>query len=244
MFRMLRILPLILAMAALGIFAASCGTDHAQMRFVQASPDLPGAENVDVTVDTKSFATGLPYLGVSPATGYTSVNSGSRAVEVFVAGTTTNPLINSNISLSGGQHYTVLASGDVGSLAAVVLTDNNTAPSSGNVNLRVIHDSPSAPTSGTGPGPLDIYIVPPGTDIINMSPNIPSLQYQQASTYQPLAAGPLQVIATQTGDVSKTPLANQTYNDLTAGQVRSFVIVDVAGGGQVSLSPLELSDLN
>jgi len=246
MLRMMKTLPLILALAVFGVFATSCGTTHAQMRFVQAAPDLQGAPNVDVTVDAKSFAMGVPYGGVSPNTGYTTVNSGSRALEVFLAGTTTNPLINSNVSFSGGQHYTVLASGDSlplpSKLAAVVLTDSSTAPSSGNVSLRVLHDSPTASLDFTSG--LDIYIVAPGTDITNLTPNISGLAYQQASGYQTLAAGPLQVIATATGDGSKTPIANQTYPDLTAGQVRTFVILDTAGGGSVSLTPLELPDLN
>jgi len=246
MLRMMKSLPLILAMAAFGIFATSCGTDHAQMRFVHASPD---AQNFDVTIDGKSFATGLSYGSVSPISGYTTVKAGTRALEVFDTGTTTNPRINSNISFTSGSDYTVLASGNVnpqpGTIAPVVVTDSKTAPTSGNVSVRVIHDSPSVTADGnSGPGHIDVYIVTPGADITNMSPNISSLAYQQASAYQTLTAGPLQVIATLTGDANKLPIANQTYPDLATGQVRTFVILDNAGGGSVSLTPLELSDLN
>lgn len=245
MLRMIKTFLLILAMTAFGIFAASCGTDHAQMRFVQASPDAP--QNFDVTVGGKSFVTNLPYGNVSPNSGYTTVNAGTRTLEVFDTGTTTNPRINSNVSFNGGSHYTVLASGNVnpppGTIAAVVMTDNNTAPTSGNVNLRVIHDSPSVPPlpPGTVPGPVDVYIVTPGTDITNISPNISSLAYQQASSYQSLAAATYEVIVTFSGD--KTPRIDQSYA-LAAGQIRTLVVLDVLGGGALSSVPLELSDLN
>jgi len=234
MVRMLRILPLIPVLAAFGLFVASCGTDHAQLRFVHASPNAP---NVDITVDSKSFATDIPYASFAPSSGYTSFNSGNRNLQVFVTGTTTNPLIDSNLNLSGGKQYTVLASGLESSIAAVLVTDNNTQPSSGKVNLRVIHDSPSAA------GHLDIYLVSPGTDITNITPNASALAYQQASGYFSMTAGSIELIATVTGDGTKTRIIDQTYS-LTAGQVRTLVLLDVPGSGFLSPTPLELADLN
>jgi uncharacterized protein DUF4397 len=243
MFRVLRTVPLFLALVAFGVFASSCGTDHSQVRFVNTSPDI--GVNVDITVDGKSVATDLAFGSVAPSSGYTTVTAGNRTLEVFDTGTTSNPLINSNVSFSSQKQYTVLASGPVASIAAVVLTDDNTAPSSGNIKLRVVHDSFAGVSHDCGTNnqtcPLDIYIVTPGTDITSVSPTISGLEYQQASGYQSLTADTYEVIVTDAGTKNRT--IDQSYA-LAAGQIRTLVVVDVLGGGSLSTVPLELSDLN
>jgi hypothetical protein len=240
MLRMLKTLSLTSVLAALGLFAASCGTDHAQVRLVHASPDAP---NVDVAVDGKTVVTDLAFGSSSPGSGYLTVTAGNRRVEVRTTGTTTD-LINSTVSFGSGKAYTVIASGLLADIAAVVLTDDHSAPQSGNIKLRVVHASTSVPPlpSTSVPGPLDVYVVAPGTDIAGMSPTIPSLAYQQASGYQSLPGGSYEVIVTPAGDQTQQPI-DQTYT-LAAGQIRTLVILDVAGGGTVSATPLELADLN
>lgn len=248
MSRVLRTVPLILALAAFGIFASSCGTDHSQVRFLQASPeDAPAPVNVDITIDSKSVATNVAFGATAPSSGYQSVNAGNRTVEVFATGTTTSPLVNSNINFSNQKQYTVVIAGcnDPGScnqsgttstIAPVLLTDDNTAPTSGNIKLRMVHASPFSNATN-----FDVYIVAPGTDITTLTPNISNLPYTQGSGYQSLAAATYEVIVTDTG--SKVPIIDQSY-PLTAGQIRTLVIVDILGGGALSTVPLELSDLN
>ena len=231
MFRMLKILPLLLALGTLGIFATSCGTDHSKVRVVHASPDSPA---IDVAVDGKTVVTNLAFGGVSPATGYLTVTAGNRKVEVRATGTTTD-LINSNVSVGSGKEYTVLASGFAANIAAIVLTDDNSAPTNGNFKLRIVYASPSGPAS------VDVYLVAPGTDITNVTPTVSSLAYGQASGYQTAAAASTEVIITAAGN--KASIVDQTY-DLTAGQIRTLVVLDNAGGGSVNPIPLELADLN
>ncbi len=229
MLRMLKILPLLLALGTLGVFTTSCGTDHAKMRVVHASPDSP---NVDVAADGKTVVTDLAFGSFSPASDYLTVTAGSRRVEVRTTGTTTD-LINSTVNFGSQKAYTVIAAGFAANIAAVVLTDDNSAPQSGNFKLRVVHTSPS------GPSNLDVYIVAPGTDITGISPTISSLAYGQASGYQSAAAASTQVIITPAGN--KTPIINQTYA-LAAGQIRTLVVLDNAPGGTVDPIPLELFD--
>ncbi|MFY9559870.1 MAG: DUF4397 domain-containing protein [Terriglobales bacterium] len=231
MFRMLKILPLLLALGTLGVFTTSCGTGHSKVRLVHASPDAP---NVDVAVDGKTVVTDLAFGGVSPASDYLTVTAGTRKVEVRTTGTTTD-LINSNVSFGSQKAYTVLASGFLANIAAIVLTDDNSAPANGNFKLRIVHVSPSGPAS------VDVYVVPPGTDITGVTPTISSLAYGQASGYQTAAAASTEVIITAAGN--KTAIIDQTYN-LTAGQVRTLVVLDNAPGGSVNPIPLELPDLN
>jgi hypothetical protein len=90
---------------------------------------------------------------------------------------------------------------------------------------------------------VDVYIVPPGTDITNVTPQISGLgSSTQASSYASLTAATYAVIVTASGN--KTPLVNQNYT-LVSGQIRTLVLIDNLGGGNgMSTFPLELSDLN
>ena len=237
MLRSLRLLPLALALVTFGMFAISCGGSHASMRFVHASPDAP---NVDVLVDGKTVATNLPFASVSPGTGYLTITAGGRLVEVRTTGTATDWVNAPNVSFSSHLQYTVFFTGLVKANPPTqtisLVTDDNSAPQAGNIKLRVFHASPSGPTH------LDIYIVAPGTDITNLSPAISALAYQQASSYQSVAPASNEVIMTATGTKTPRPI-DQTYT-LTAGQIRTLVVLDIPGGGTISPTPLVLDDLN
>jgi len=240
---------LILALVALSTFATHCGTDHTKVRVINASPDAGGAPGVDVAVDGKTVITGLTFGGLSPASGYLTLTAGNRNVEFRDAATTTD-LINANVAFAAQTGYTLLAVGKVSdsTMAALLKTDDNSAPSSNNIRLRVIHAAPDSANAGdpskcdTAPC-VDVYIVPPGTDITDLTPAIASLSYKQASNYQNLAAGTYEVIMTDSTNPVKTRLIDQTYT-LTAGQIRTLVTLDTADGAAMSGTPLVLSDLN
>jgi uncharacterized protein DUF4397 len=238
MLRILKILLLVSAVAAFCVLNTGCGTDHSQVRMVHAVSDGP---SVDVAIDGKTVVTNLAFDNVAPTTGYLTVTAGNRKVEVRATGTTTD-LINSTMSFSSGKQFTVIATGfenpAPGTVAALTLTDDNSAPTSGNVKLRVVQ---AAPGDGVTPPTLDIYVVAPGTDISGMSPTISSLAFGQASAYQTTAPTSNQVIFTAAGD--KTPVINQTLT-LAAGQIRTLVTVNVQDGLTISTTPLVLSDLN
>ncbi|MFI5109627.1 MAG: DUF4397 domain-containing protein [Terriglobales bacterium] len=259
MLRSLRFLPLALALGAFGMFAIGCGGSHASMRFVHASPDAP---NVDVLVDGKTVATNLPFTSVSPGNGYLTITAGGRLVEVRPTGTGTDLVNASNVSFSSHLQYTVFFTGLVTpppppppcpvpipppNQTISQVPDDNSAPQSGNVKLRVFHGSPCATLPPPAPPPppvrLDIYVVAPNTDITNLSPTISALAYQQASSYQSVAPTSNEVIMTATGDPTKFRLIDQTYT-LAAGQIRTLVVLDIAKGGTISPTPLVLADLN
>jgi hypothetical protein len=241
MSRLLKALSLALALIALGVFAASCGSSSAQLRVVQAISDSP--VNLDIDLNGKSTFTNVGFESIQPSTGYQKVSTGSDPIEVFNTGTTTDVIASTNLNLGGGSQYTVVLQGYVtagagtaNAPAAVLLTDNNAAPSSGNVEFRIINSSPASPS-----GSVDVYIVPPGTDITQVTPQVSGLAYGQGSGYQSLAAATYELVVTPQGNTTR--YVDQNYS-LTAGQIRSFVLVDVSGGGALSGLPLELSDLN
>jgi len=245
MFRLLKALPLTLALAALSIFATSCGSSsQSQVRVVHAIPDAPPLD-VDIN-GTKITTAPLAFGGFQPASGYTKVSSGSVTIQAFDTGTTINPIFGTNgvtASLSGSSQYTIVLAGfltgtGTNALAALQITDNNSAPTSGNVEFRIIHASPSSP------GSVDIYIVPPGTDITKVpNPTFSGIAYQQASpSYASLAAGEYWVIVTTAGTTAEY-ISPQDYNLPTPGMIRTLVLVDNPGGGYPP-SWLELNDLN
>ena len=95
---------------------------------------------------------------------------------------------------SGGEcsDTTIVASNFSSSIAALVLTDDNSAPSSGYLKLRLVNASP-------GLGPVDIYIVTPGTDLNTVSPTLSNLAFDAATSYQSLTAGNYEVVLTLVG---------------------------------------------
>jgi hypothetical protein len=115
----------------------------ATLRVAHLSPDAP---SVDIHLDGQLVAglAGVPFKAVS---GYLTVGAATHNVQVYVAGTTTNPVIDANVTLLPGKAYTVAATGLVGSgdLSPLVLLDNRSGTTSGNSLVRFVHLSPDAP---------------------------------------------------------------------------------------------------
>ena len=232
-----------LSLASLSILATGCG-GNSQVRVVNAISDAP--VNYDLVINGTTLFSDVGFESVSPASGYQSVSSGGDSIEFFQTGTTT-PVVNAtSIDLQGSKQYTVVAMGYYGDTSGtdapglVLLTDDNVLPKAGDTEIRVVHASPSAP------GSVDVYVVPTGSDISNAAPTISGLMYQQASSYQSLSAATYAyvlytVIVTPSG--SKTPFINQGYT-LSAGQIRTLVLVDASGSKTPSQTPLALVDLN
>jgi hypothetical protein len=114
----------------------------------------------------------------------------------------------------------------------VVFTDNNAAPTSGNLNLRIINASPAL-------GSADVYVVAPGTDLTTLSPTVTSLAVQSASGYTTLTPGTYEVYFTAPGQ--KFAFIDSGPQTWSAGQVRTVVGLDGQFGGYTSTV---LADLN
>jgi hypothetical protein len=227
----LKFLTLGLAAAA---FATACSDDdstgpetEAQVRVVHASPDAP---SVDVLVDDALVLSGVPYLGASA---YLDVPAGTRNVKVNAAGTSTT-VIDADVNLATGIDYTVIAAGLVSDIAPIVLEDDLTAPSNGNVKVRAVHGAPSAPA-------VDIYVTAPGADLATATPVLTGVPFGAASDYLSVPAGDYQLRITPAG--SKTVVIDTGSLTLVAGQIRTAIAVDSPGGG-APFDLLVLADLN
>jgi hypothetical protein len=140
-----------LALLALSIFAVSCKKEKdetpaatAKVNVIHASPDAPG---VDLLVDNaKVNASALTFPN---ATGYLSVNAGTRNIKVNAAGTTTT-VINADIPFTKDKNYSVYAINKLASIGAILVEDDLTAPATGKAHVRFFHLSPDAPAVTVG----------------------------------------------------------------------------------------------
>src|SRR5271156_3787404 len=246
MSRTLKALPLILAVAALGVIVASCGTaNQAQVRVINAIPDSGPTDiwfNGTRKVSSMQFGQVFPTPAANAT--YFSIASGSNLIQGFEPGDSTDPISPiGTVLLNGTINYTVLAVGlEADASPPLVLIDDNIAPTSNNLEYRIINVSPSSPLTG-----VDVYIVPPGTNITTYTPQISALGNGQGSAYQsvPFIAGGYAVIVTQSA--KKTALLTQ-LSAARAGSITTMVLLDNPSptGTQngMSQTPLVLSDLN
>lgn len=217
-----RLLMLTATFVAIG---CSSGGNHTQLRVMQTSPDETA---VDVLLDGKTIVGGVGY---ATPTSYISVSSGSRHLQVQPTGTTTK-VIDETVTFNSGTHYTLITDNFASAITPVLLTDDNTAPGSGNVKLRFVN-------AGAGAGNVDVYVLAPGTTPPGNPATVANLALGSASNYQSLAAGAYEIFVT----IANTTFVYVDSGSLTftAGQNRTFVLVsDLAGG----FKTVTLADLN
>jgi Domain of unknown function (DUF4397) len=239
--RLFHALFVVLAVVALGLFAISCGSNSAQYRVVDTITGLSYNLDIDVNVASPSSTTAtfsnVGFGSVEPS-GYKKIATGADPIVVFQTGTTTQVIASTTLNL-GSNQYTVLLLGPGGTETTAfvqLLTDNNTAPTAGNGEFRVVNASPSSPG-----GSVDAYLVPPGTNIGAVSPNVSGLGYSQPSSYVSLTAANYLLYVTPHNN--KTPYINGQSYTLAAGQIYTLVLVDVSGGGALSGVPLLVTDV-
>jgi hypothetical protein len=187
------------------------------------TPDEP---SLDLLVDS----TKVSSVNFGTASGYLTITSGSRNLQIEPSGTTT-VLINQTSSFTSGTDSTILSLNFSSSISPITLTDDNSSPGSGNVKIRIVNGSPGL---GTG----DVYVVPSGTDINTVSPTVTNLAFGAASTYLSMTAGAYEILFTYPGQ--KYAYIDTGVLSLSAGQIRTVVGLNTASGSTAAV----LSDLN
>ena len=144
MSRWLKTVPLALALAALSLITTNCNSSstQAQVRFVHAIQD---ANALDIDVNGTQEFNGISFLGVLPnQPGYSSVTSGTNTIQGFLTGSKTSQVFSNSAGFGSGTQYTVIATGfsqtgvNGSNVLLLSITDNNTAPASGDVSFRVL----------------------------------------------------------------------------------------------------------
>ncbi|MFA7331312.1 MAG: DUF4397 domain-containing protein [Candidatus Delongbacteria bacterium] len=203
----------------------SAGT---HLRVAHLSPDAPA---VDVWLDGAAVLTGVLYPAFSP---YLDIPGGSHHVQVYVAGTNQNPVIDATLDFTPGSVTTVAATGLLGdgSFGPLVLTDTRqTSPTEAWV--RFVHAAGDAPA-------VDITL-PDGTVLFG------DVVFNESLAYLPVAPGSygLQVRLAGSSTVvlnflpvelsAGTTLSVFATGSLAAGTLGALVAIDSPGDGSQTL---------
>lgn len=206
---------LALCLCVLAGCGGSSSSSTGNLRFLQASPDAP---QVNLLIDGHSVATGLGYINT---TGYISVHSGSRHVQVVpVSGGST--ILDTSVNIVSSGNQTLILSGSAASTHSLLLTDGGTTATTGDGNVRVVNASSTA-------GTADVYIVPAGSSIAGIPPTVANLAFNTDTGYKPVPIGSYEVIMT-TSQTKNAVLDTGSIN-LAASGNQTVVALDVPAGG-------------
>ena len=235
---MKRVAPLGLVLALGLFFSWGCGGSSSsapktgQLRVVNAVYDAFAAgQTYDVLADSVSLAASLAY---NTPTGYGQVASGSHTIEVRNSGTSAD-LISNVINIAGGSSYTYVIGGAGVQPSPILLTDNSTAATSGNIQFRIINADAAF-------GAMDVFFVPNGTDLFTVTANDSGLGFGGTGGYHTVTAGTYAIYVTQAG--TKTP--QYLYSgaiDFKSGAVTTFVITGPGNAPGWPLSLIQLTDV-
>jgi hypothetical protein len=120
------------------------------VRVLHTSYDAPA---VDIQVDGTTAISSLAY---GQSSGYATLNSGSANITVTPAGATSPVVIDADLVLEENKEYTVIATGPLSEITAVVAEDNRSSVSD-KAKIRFAHMSSDAPAvdiklnNGSGP---------------------------------------------------------------------------------------------
>ena len=198
------------------------------LRVAHLSPDAPA---VDVWLDGAAVLTSVPYTTFSP---YLDIPGGSHQVQVFVAGTNSDPVIDATLEFVPGSATTVAALGLLGngSFGPVVLQDERTGSPS-QAWVRFIHGAGDAPA-------VDITLTD-GTVLFG------GVAFGQAAEFLPVAPGSyglqVRLAGTDTVVLAFSPvelpagavLSVFATGSLAAGTLGALAAVDAPGDGSTTL---------
>ncbi|MCK7592694.1 DUF4397 domain-containing protein [Pseudomarimonas salicorniae] len=212
----------LLALPSLALADARVLVGH----FAPFDADL-AATAVDVRVNGQVALSNVRY---GDFTDYLSLPAGATLVEVLPAGTGT-VAISATLTLVDNTDYTVLATGGANGqpLALQALQDDNSAPSSGNLKLRVIHAAPFA-------GSAEATAVSIRTDRGAVVGGLASVPFFAASPYLEIPAGPYDLKVS-------TPDGARNLIDLAPVELPAGAVLSVLATGDGVNQPLGFTAL-
>lgn len=199
---------------------APMATPMTSVRVVHASPDAP---SVDVTANGASVVQNAPFKA---GTAFAKVPAGVVNLKVNAAGTTTT-VINASPTLIANKFYTVMAVNNLSAIEPLVIEDDGTAPTTGQVKVRVVHAAPKV-------GAVDVYVTAPNADLAVTTPTLANVPFKGFSSALQVPAATYQVRITGTG--SKAAVFDSGTVPLAAGSDLVLAAVQQDGlGSPVSL---------
>jgi hypothetical protein len=195
-----------------GIVATQSGS---QVRIIDASPDAPG---LDIYQNNAAIAYNL---GFGTITSYVPIDPGTYTTSATVAGTK-QVLSSSKGTFVTGTQYTVLIGNSAASLQQLTLKDQSQAAPSGQIALRFIDQA-------TRIAPLDIYLVPAGKKLTDVTPVVTNINFNTNTGYLNIPTGTYTLVMVPTGTIPASDTvatyvgAQITY---TGGSASTVILID------------------
>lgn len=228
--------------AGLLVFLAGCGSlSITNVRAVNASP---GLTNYTIQAGPTQIAFDLPYgtegvfqqgnyVSADTSGNYSPIGAQTNGPILVYAKTAASPMAQTTQTLAQNAYYTIVTTGPAASVGITVLTDDDSPPQSGDYKLRFMDTSALA-------GPVDVYIVPPGTDLNNATPVLSGVSDGQVSSYLQLAPGSYVMQVTKFG--VKTSVLYSVVFAPVANGIYSAFFLDPATAGSTDYQTLIVTD--
>ncbi len=189
---------------------SSAQSGAAKLRIAHFSPDAPA---IDVYFDGVKRLTNVAYEKHS---NYLELPVGKHKIEVRGTGAAADvpAIVSADADLAANGAYTLAAIGKLAAITGKLYTDDTSAPPTGKVKLRVMHDAPDQ-------APVDVVVT-------NGQELAAKLAFPDASSYLTVDPGKYDVEVRAAG--STTPLLASTVV-LQSGGVYSVAVIGGADKG-------------
>lgn len=172
--------------------------------------------------DSSSNSSTTSTVGVAAGSSYLSLTAGTYSVVVSSADGTLTASATTSVSLSAGVNYTVVAYQRGGVIKLQTITDSQTAAASGFAAVTAVN-------AATDAGTVDIYVVPPGSALTNLSPVFSSINAGGSSLSQSISAGTYDIVVTAYNKPTDIRLTIPSVS-LTTSEIVSLVLTGTTGG--------------
>jgi hypothetical protein len=204
-------------LTACGSSSGSGNSGPATLRVINATRNATLAVTVNGTSEFASIAH-------ATATTFASLTAGNETLTVASA---TGSLTSSTqtVSLASSVNYSALAYEYQGSIRTVIFAENQVVPLSGFGSINIANLSTDA-------GPLDVYILAPGTtSLVGVGP---TFQYVSGTTSATtLVAGTYDIIATAAGNQNDVRFTLPSLT-ISGTQVQTLALTGTVGGALVN----------
>ena len=236
-----------LATLVLLMLASACGTSDGstsllptgatgRVRFVNLISDTTRAR-VNLILEQVQWNVNQIYGNATPATLaapntaiYSAILTGSRSLVLKRTADTATTVATFPLTITTGADYTVYATGGAAAstIAPVITTDTNTAPTVGAARVRVVHMAPTA-------GAVDVFVTAVGADLALATPTLANVPVRGAAYLPSVAAGTYQVRVVPAGTAPAVRAAAVAINlasiVIPANSARTIIAADNNVGG-------------
>lgn len=203
------------------VLVAACGGgsgDDAKIRFANFTTDSNGL----------SLYTGsderISNISQEQVSGYVDVDA--KTYDLIVKKGTGSTLTTASTSLAKKKHYTAVSWGRDGAMKFSTLDEDEGAPNSGKVKLRVLN-------AATDAGSMDVYITNEADLLENNSPNHSAVALGSTTGFGDFNRGTYRLRVTATGDKNDVRL-DVSGISFTDKQVATLVLQSAIGGTLVN----------